>query len=60
MIVQKRLKYCASNSVFLIEVSHGKSLCSYTLVWFSAKVPVTIVTNTRNDVEMFVDFFVNS
>ena len=29
------------------------------LVWFGAKVPVAIVTNTGYDVEVFVDLLVN-
>ena len=30
------------------------------LVWFGAKIPVAIVTNTGYDVEVFVDLLVNS
>ena len=46
---------------FWIDMCHSiyKS-CPYMLVWFGAKIPVAIVTNTGYDVEVFVDLLVNS
>ena len=45
--------------LFLIELSHGKPRPYLMLVWFGAKIPVAIVTNTRYDVEVSVDLLVN-